>query len=157
MLRCASSDQTKAQSIQKTPCAFGYATYPHLIHTEWFVDVAQKQHTAGRALIAKAVDKKTGRLCLHPCRFLGQQSLDVDPVVKGAVVSPFVLVRSGETFTLAGAASWENACFDRPSPREAAALDDFNLKIQKPSLQIFVSLIATCKSSKISSPHWVSL
>ena len=36
------------------------AIYPHLIHTEWFVDVAQKQHTAGGALIAKAVDEETG-------------------------------------------------------------------------------------------------
>jgi len=32
-----------------------------------------------------------------------------------------------------------------------------NLKIQKPSLEIFVSLTATCKSSKVSSPHRVSL
>jgi hypothetical protein len=51
---------------------------------------------------------------------------------KGAIVSPFVLVGSGETFTLAGAASWENASFGRPSRREAAAFDHFNLKVQNP-------------------------
>jgi hypothetical protein len=50
----------KLNRFRKLPRAFGYATYPHLIHTEWFVDIAQKQHTAGRALIAKAVDKETG-------------------------------------------------------------------------------------------------
>jgi hypothetical protein len=58
--------------------------------------------------------------------------LDVDPAVKRSVVSPFGLVSSGETFTLAGAASWKNASFDRPSWREAAALGDFNLKVQNP-------------------------
>src|SRR6516162_9095113 len=86
----------------------------------------------------------------HVCSaiFLGQQSLDVDPAVKSAVVSPFVLVKSGETFTLAGAASWKKASFDRLSRREAAALDHFNQKVRKPSLQIFVSLVATCKSCK---------
>src|SRR6516165_9245270 len=30
------------------------------IHTEWFVDVAQKQHTAGRALIAKKSSSISG-------------------------------------------------------------------------------------------------
>jgi hypothetical protein len=105
----------------KNAMRFRLWTYPHLIHTEWFVDVAQKQHTAGQ-LIAKGVDKKTG---LVDDTDPGQQSLDVDPAVKGAVVSSFVLVRSGETFTL-------DASFDRPSRREAAALDHFNLKAQNP-------------------------
>ena len=71
MLHRASSDQTKAQSIQKIAMLFGYATYPHLIHTEWFVDVAQKQHTAGRVLIAKAVDKETGLVDDTDPAFLG--------------------------------------------------------------------------------------
>ena len=60
MLQAPAAIKPKLNLFKKLPRAFGYATYPHLIHTEWFVDVAQKQHTAGRALIAKAVDKETG-------------------------------------------------------------------------------------------------
>jgi hypothetical protein len=38
MLQAPAAIKPKLNLFKKAPSAFGYATYQHLIHTEWFVD-----------------------------------------------------------------------------------------------------------------------